>query len=54
MRVIQDLYAFSVSIGDFEEIRPSIIVRTTDDLTEEQDEAAQGVGWSRPSDPMAM
>lgn len=37
------LYAFTVSIGDFEEIRPSVIVRTTDDLSEAQDEAVQNV-----------
>lgn len=37
------LYAFSVKIGDFQDIRPTIKVRTTDLLTDEQDEAASQV-----------
>ena len=33
------LYAFAVKIGDFEDIRPTITVRTTDELSAAQDEA---------------
>ena len=37
------LYAFSVKIGDFEEIRPSIKIRTTDALSQMQDDALNQV-----------
>lgn len=37
------LYVVSVRIGDFTDIRPTVRVRTTDDLRPEQEEAVQGV-----------
>jgi hypothetical protein len=33
------LYAIAVKIGDFQEIRPSVKIRTTDELTTSQDDA---------------
>lgn len=35
------LYAFSIRIGDFTDVRPSIKVKTTDDLTPDQEAAIQ-------------
>lgn len=35
------LFAFSIKIGDFEDIRPSVKVKTTDDLDAEQEAAIQ-------------
>lgn len=37
------LYAFSVTIGDFQDVRPTVKVRTTDELSAVQDEAASQV-----------
>ncbi|MBU3741772.1 MAG: hypothetical protein FGM24_05740 [Candidatus Kapabacteria bacterium] len=37
------LYAFSIRIGDFADLRPTIKVRTTDDLEPEQQAAVQAV-----------
>jgi hypothetical protein len=37
------LYALSIRIGDFEDVRPSVRVRTTDDLSESQQEAVQRI-----------
>jgi hypothetical protein len=37
------LYAFSIRIGDFADVRPTIKVRTTDDLEPQQQEAVSSV-----------
>ncbi len=37
------LYVVSIRIGDFEDVRPSVRVRTTDDLTPEQEAAVRDV-----------
>lgn len=37
------LYALSIRIGDFEDVRPSVRVRTTDELSESQQDAVQRI-----------
>jgi hypothetical protein len=45
VRTVSDsgLYAFSVKIGDFENIRPSVKVRTTDELDLDQEQAIEQI-----------